>query len=155
MVSIVETNSYDKLLYSLWQEAFGDTQEDIQFFIDNCCHKSVLTLYDGNRLCSMLFLVDAAVNGKEYKYIYAACTSEQFRGKGYMSALLNYVTKAYNNVLLIPADEALVTYYRKRNFDKIIKINDIEFNECSEIKEYLFEGCSLDKPIALAFIKGE
>lgn len=155
MVSIIETNSYDKSIFTLWQEAFGDTEEDIKFFIDNCRHKSVLTLFDDNKLCAMLFLVDTAVNGAEYKYIYAACTFKQCRGRGYMSALLKYAVNAYKNVLLIPADDELVRYYKKRNFNKIIEINNIEFNECGEIKEYLFEGCSLDKPFALAFIKGE
>lgn len=155
MVSIAETNSYDKSIIALWQEAFGDTEEDIQFFIDDCKNKSVLTLYDDNELCAMLFLVDADVNGNKYKYIYAACTFKKFRGKGYMTELLSYAVNAYHNVLLIPADSKLVTYYRKRNFDKIIEIDNIKFNECSEIKEYLFEGCSLDKPFALAFIKGE
>lgn len=155
MVSIIETNSYDKSIFLLWKEAFGDTEDDIQFFIDNCKYKSVLTLSDNNELCSMLFLVDAVVNDTKYKYVYAACTSKQSRGLGYMSALLKYVVNAYKNVLLIPADAELVEYYKKRNFNKIIEIDNIEFNECSEIKEYLFDGCSLEKPFALAFVKGD
>lgn len=155
MVSIVETNSYDKSIFLLWKEAFGDTEEDIQFFIDNCKYKSVLTLSDNNVLHSMLFLVDADVNDTKYKYVYAACTSKQSRGMGYMSALLRYAVNSYNNVLLIPADDNLVRYYKKRNFNKVIEIDNIEFNECSEIKEYLFEGCSLEKPFALAFVKGD
>lgn len=155
MVSIVETNSYDKSILALWQEAFGDTEEDVRFFIDNCKNKSVLTLSVNNELCAMLFLVDSAVKGAEYKYIYAACTFKKHRGKGYMSALLRYAANAYHNVLLIPADNELVWYYKKRDFNRIIEINDIKFNECSEIKEYLFEGCSLKEPFALAFVKGD
>ncbi len=155
MISIIETNCYDKSIIALWQEAFGDTEEDVQFFLENCRNKSVLTVSDNNELCAMLFLVDAAVNGTEYKYIYAACTFKKYRRKGYMSALLKYAVTAYKNILLIPADDALVNYYRKRDFNRIVDINKIKFNECSEIQEYLFEGCSLKEPFALAFVKGD
>ncbi len=155
MVKIVESIHYNRDVVSLWQEAFGDSKEDVLFFIDNCKNKSVLMLFDNEELAAMLFLVDAKVNAVDYKYIYAACTFEKFRCMGYMSKLLDYATKKYVNALLIPADDELVKYYRKRNFRKIINVDDIEFNECSEIKEYLFEGCSLNEPIALAFVKGD
>lgn len=155
MVDIFESKAYNSDIISLWREAFGDSEDDIVFFIRNCVNKSVLTLFDDNELKSMLFLVDTDVCGIGCKYIYAACTYQQCRGKGYMSMLLDYAVKQYSNVLLIPADEELVKYYRKRNFKKIICIDDIKFDECDEIKEYLFEGCSLDEPFALAFVKGE
>lgn len=155
MADIIESKNYSSAVISLWQEAFGDCVEDIQFFLDNCQNKSVLTLSDNNELCAMLFLVDAKSKDKSYKYIYAASTFKKHRGKGYMSALLVYAAEKYADVLLIPANDDLVKYYRKRNFNKIIDINDIKFNECSEIQEYLFEGCALAEPYALAFVKGE
>ncbi|MCH5320964.1 MAG: GNAT family N-acetyltransferase [Eubacterium sp.] len=153
MDKIIETTSYDDEIIALWQEAFGDSREDIVFFLENAKNISCLCYY-GDCLCSMLFLVDCTVNGMAFKYIYAACTAVSARKKGYMSKLLEYAQKKYNNVLLIPADKELVNYYSNRKFKHKIDIKDILFNECDEIKEYLFEGCSLNEPIALAY-KGE
>lgn len=153
MDKIVETTSYNDDIIKLWQQAFGDSKEDVLFFLEKCANKSCLCYYDG-MLCSMLFLVDCSVNGEDFKYIYAACTSEKCRKKGYMSKLLEYCQSKYSNLLLIPADENLVNFYSNRDFKHKIEINNILFNECQEIKEYLFEGCSLKNPFALAF-KGE
>lgn len=154
MDSIIETEIYGEDIIRLWQEAFGDSREDILFFLNNAKNKRCLCLYSCDKLCSMLFLVDCTVNGEGYKYIYAACTDRKCRGEGHMSALLEYSCTHYKNVLLIPADSDLVNYYSKRNFNHKLNINDILFNECTEIKEYLFEGCSLKEPFALAY-KGE
>ena len=154
MDNIFETKKYNADMTALWQEAFGDSREDVLFFLKNAHNISCLCYYDSSKLCSMLFLVDCKVNGTDFKYIYAACTGIAVRNKGYMSALLAYAQKHYHNVLLIPADESLADYYSKRKFNHKIDTNDILFNECEEIKEYLFEGCSLDEPFALAY-KGE
>lgn len=149
MISIYETTKYSPSVVSLWQEAFGDSKEDVLFFFNNCQNKFCLCAEKNSDLLSMLFLVDCEVNGKAYKYIYAACTSKNARKSGYMSKLLEYCNSKYDNVLLIPADEELVDYYSKRGFTHKIDMNNILFNESDEIKEYLFEGCSLEKPFAL------
>lgn len=156
MDKIIETVDYDDKIIALWQEAFGDSREDVIFFLQNAKNICCLCLYD-NTLCSMLFLVDCKVNGVDFKYIYAACTAECARKKGYMSKLLMYCQEKYDNLILIPADKDLVNYYLKRKFKHKIDINDILFNERNEIQEYLFEGCSLKNPFALAYVykKGE
>ena len=153
MDKIIEAASYDDEIVSLWQKTFGDSREEVLFFLERAKNISCLSYYD-DRLCSMLFLVDCTVNSEPFKYIYAACTAMSARKKGYMSELLEYAQKKYINVLLIPADEDLVNYYSNRKFKHKIDISDILFNECDEIKEYLFEGCSLEKPFALAY-KGD
>lgn len=154
MDNIVETVNYSEGIIALWQEAFGDSREDVLFFLNNAVNKSCLCRLDGNKLCSMLFLVDCTVNSVNYKYIYAACTANECRKCGYMSELLKYCQSKYSHVLLIPANEELVSYYNKRNFNHKVNICNIVFNETGEIKEYLFEGCSLKEPFALAY-KGE
>lgn len=151
MVNIIETKEYNDEHIALWQQAFGDSREDVLFFLKNAKHISCLGLYD-KKLCSMLFLVDCEVNQKNYKYIYAACTDRNCRSNGYMSMLLNYAQANYSNIVLIPADDSLVNYYSERNFNHKVDIKNILFNECSEIKEYLFEGCSLETPFALAYM---
>lgn len=149
MISIYETTRYSPSVISLWQEAFGDSREDVLFFLNNCKNKSCLCAERNGNLLSMLFLVDCEVNGEIYKYIYAACTGKDFRRIGCMSRLLEYCNSKYDNVLLIPADDKLADYYIKRGFTHKINVNNILFNEGREIKEYLFEGCSLEQPFAL------
>lgn len=152
MVKIVETKEYNDEMIELWQQAFGDSREDVIFFLKNAHNISCLCLYDNVSLCSMLFLVDCRVIDEDYKYIYAACTDKMCRSAGYMSQLLKYAQENYKRILLIPADDLLVDYYSKRSFNHKVDINNIIFNECDEIKDYLFEGCSLKKPFALAYI---
>lgn len=152
MVKIFETKKYNDKIITLWQQAFGDKREDVIFFLKNAKNISCLCLYDNGNLCSMLFFVDCKVNDEDYKYIYAACTDNNFRSSGYMSQLLKYSQDNYKRILLIPADYSLVDYYSKRSFNHKADINNIIFNECDEIKEYLFEGCSLETPFALAYI---
>ncbi len=152
MVKISLTNNFNDEIIKLWKEAFGDSIEDIRFFIDNCKNMSCLTLHNDGELCSMLFLVDAVALNKKYKYIYAACTFEKYKKLGYMSRLLEFSQNDIGNLLLIPADDKLVDFYSKRGFNHKIDINGIIFNECDEIKDYLFEGCRLKEPFALAFM---
>ncbi len=156
MDKIIETADYNDEIIALWQQAFGDSREDIIFFLENAKNISCLCCYEKS-LCSMLFLVDCKVKGVDFKYIYAACTAERARKRGCMSRLLAYCQEKYYNLILIPADKALINYYLKRKFKHKIDIKDILFNECDEIKEYLFEGCSLENPFALAYVyeKGE
>lgn len=144
----VTTNNND--IISLWQEAFGDTESDIQFFIDNLRNGECIALYD-DEIQSMLYLVDCTVNNERCKYIYAACTSKKHRSNGAMTKLLEWCRERYKAICLIPANEGLIDYYNKREFNKILDISDIQFDEIDEIKEYLFEGCELDKPFALLY----
>lgn len=157
MGRIVETKRFDdEGIITLWREAFDDSREDIEFFLDCCEYKSLVCYYNDNeQLCSMLFLVDASVNGERYKYIYAASTLKEYQQLGLMTKLLDFVKDNYSRVLLIPAESHLVDYYKKRNFTKQIDINNIRFFEIEDIEEYLFEGCELSEPFALAYIRKE
>ena len=140
----------ENLIIPLWQEAFGDSKEDISFFLNNCKNMKCLGYFDEKMLSSMLFLIDCKISGDEYKYIYAACTYKNKRGRGDMSKLLDYCKSNFNKVCLIPADDKLVDFYFEREFNIKFELNDIQFDESKEIKEYLFEGCSLEKPFVLA-----
>lgn len=153
MDKIIETKKFDdECIISLWREAFGDTREDIEFFLDSCENKSVLCYYKDDELLSMLFLVDCTVSGERYKYIYAACTRNTARRSGVMTALLDFAKKCYARILLIPADTGLSEYYKKRSFTKKVETDVIKFYEIEEIIEYLFEGYELSEPYALAYI---
>ena len=52
---------------------------------------------------------------------------------------------------MIPAEEWLIEYYKKRGFRFAASVEEICFNQSEEIIEYLFEGCELKQPIALVY----
>lgn len=132
----------------LWNEAFGDSEDDIKFFLDSryIPENAVVCETDG-RIVSALFLLDGMmhINGKDYSsyYLYAACTSKDFRGKGIMSDMLGFtkslsVSRNKQFIILKPGEESLYGYYEKFGYKsvftkKTIKIND-NFNAVEEIK---------------------
>ena len=148
-MTINYTNDTEQII-RLWQEAFGDSREDIIFFVNNAKNTKCLACFDGEIMMSMMFLVQCSIKGKNGLYVYAACTDKRFRGQGCMSALLKYA-KDYTDgfVCLIPADKALIDYYYPRGYTKSADTKDLQFEQCDEIKEYLFEGCTLDEPFVM------
>lgn len=146
---IREIDNYE-LIIPLWQEAFGDSREDIVFFTDNCENKKCIAYFNGDKLCAMLFLVACRCDNISGEYIYAACTSKKFRGNGYMSALIEFCISEYGNICLIPASDTLVNYYSARGLDTAHSVDSLEFDEANDIKEYLLEGYELTQPSALA-----
>ena len=145
----------ENLIIRLWHEAFGDSDEDIVFFLKNCKHKKCLGFFEDDELCSMLFLVDCKVDGNNAKYIYAACTYQNKQKNGQMTNLLSFCKKKYDLLSLIPANDKLVTYYDKRGFKGRSEIKNIIFNESDDIKEYLLEGYELTKPLLSIYKKME
>ncbi len=134
-----------KDIIPLWQEAFGDSEEEINYFLDNANY-SCIGLYDGNELAAMLFLFKCRLGGEDNNYIYAASTYKKYRSKGYMTELLDYCKNRYNALCLLPADEMLIKYYYDRGFVNEADTDSLKFFEKEDIKDWLFEGCNLAKP---------
>ena len=133
----------------LWREAFGDSEEDVRFFLENAKHARCLALYEDEALAAMLFLVQCRLQGTEAQYIYAACTARDKRSHGCMSQLLSYARAHERCLCLIPATDSLVTYYADRGFTHHAPIDTLQFDENREIEEYLFEGYQLTEPMVL------
>lgn len=148
------SSNFDEVI-ELWQEAFGDSRDEIVFFLDNAVNLQCLVYYDKSIPVSMMFLIDCKANDLQAKYIYAACTKSEYRKQGLMSKLLSWCKDNLNvPVCLIPANAHLVDYYISNGLNIKFNIQDIKFNQIKDIEEYLFEGCELDNPIALMF-KGD
>lgn len=145
------------LITDLWKEAFSDSDEDILYFLQNCKNKKCLGFFDGDLLCSMLFLIECTLNGEKSYYIYAACTYKSRRNRGDMSALLDYCKKNYDSICLIPADNGLINFYKKRGLNIECAVNSLAFINESEsiVNEYLLDGFELDKPLVLSYKKSE
>ena len=62
------TKSVDDIV-PLWSEAFGDSREDIVFFIENIKNARCFAYYENGKAVSMLYLVDCFLDGKQAYYI--------------------------------------------------------------------------------------
>lgn len=123
-------NDYESLK-SLWQIAFADEEEYVEYFLrekwmgDNC----LVIIIDG-QIVSMLFLLHAEIiaDGKRSPswYIYACATNPGFREMGLMRLLLQEayqeaVSRSVFALLLVPASEELFRYYEKAGFQRLYK----------------------------------
>lgn len=143
------TNTED--IISLWSEIFGDTREEIEFFINNIQHAICLGYYLDNELASMLFLVDCNIKMYSAKYIYAASTKKCYEGLGYMTELIKYCKKDECLICLIPANDDLINFYKARGFISKTGIEHISFDENERITEYLLEGYHLTEPQVMIY----
>jgi len=126
-MNIRTANENDKKqLYSLWNEAFGDSDEVIDMFYKSVikADNTVLAEEDG-RVISALYLIKAeiTVNKKDYKayYIYAAATDKKYRRRGVMGKLLEFCSalsekRNVDYLFLHPETEKLYSYYAKNGF---------------------------------------
>lgn len=109
------------LLTELWEAAFGDSREDISFFLQNRFVPQDTFLFERRgRPVSMFFLLNAqlctAAGSFSAKYLYAACTAPAFREQGLMRRLIDYAADALtlggsDCIALAPASEGLFDYY--------------------------------------------
>ncbi len=158
MTATIKFTDDREQITSLWSEVFGDSAEDIHFFLDRCKNKVCLGLFeDGRTLVSMLFLVDCAYCSMRGKYVYAVCTKENARKKGYASLLIEEAKKHMNDFLwLIPAKDYLFDFYSRLGF--VTKLhsageytNQIIFDETAEITEYFYEGSDYRLPSGMIY----
>lgn len=113
-------------LKKLWQTAFDDTAESLDFFFENTVSPDrVLVAFDSDKPVSALYMLesDIVIDDKEYSayYIYAVCTHPDFRGKGLMRSLfekLFEVSKSRNidYLFLVPEEEYLFKLYERLGF---------------------------------------
>lgn len=120
------TNLHRRDLRILWEEAFEDTPENIDNFLDanlsddNCIIETV-----NGTVVSAFYLLPAkiSVNGtlQNAQYLYAAATKRESRGKGYMAELLSFlpeIEKKRNvcGTFLMPSEPSLYEFYKRFNF---------------------------------------
>ncbi len=113
-------------LSALWKESFGDSDEYINNFMTRRFIPGNTLVYRvQGSVVSQLFLLegDLRIDSVRYPsmYIYAACTSQSFRGRGIMAALIeraHEIAKDRNVdfICLVPGEEGLFNYYSKCGF---------------------------------------
>ncbi len=131
---------------ALWQEAFGDSEEYINFFLDShCC--VCLTEKENNETASMLFLIEGELAQVKGYYLFAAATLKKFRSMGCMPRLLkkaeNFAKEQGREfIALVPAEEWLFDYYGKFGYETALFIEEKLPDEKIEIdKKTSFLWC--------------
>lgn len=120
-----------KDIITLWHEAFGDSESEIMFFLNDRYKPENTLVYEADgRVASVLFLLEGEmqIKGKVYPsyYLYAACTLNKYRGRGYMSYLLDFakgtaVNRGYYFICLLPGEKSLYDYYEKFGYKAVFK----------------------------------
>ena len=156
------TSSDFSKIKSLWQEVFGDSEEYITRFINHFGIENCYVCETNGEMAAMAFAIPATlskfilnsqnrrlkptanksqisnlisnISNLISKYIYACATKQQYRKKGIMKNLLEFIhNNACNNenveaLFLRAANENLANYYRKLGFDDFFYRNEIIFN---------------------------
>ena len=78
MLTKIEFTEDAAQIVDLWHRVFGDDETYIRFFLDNCRHKCCVGAFVGERLVSMLFLLDCTYSGQRGAYVYAVATHPVF-----------------------------------------------------------------------------
>lgn len=126
MNKIVDICRERENIISLWHQCFGDGRDYIEFFFDNCPNKICLGSFENGKLASMLFLLNGKIGGLSCKYLYAACTAEEYRCRGIMGRLIGYAkdfcrSQGVDCIFLVPSSESLYGYYEKFGFSPMMK----------------------------------
>ena len=117
MLTKIEFTEDAAQIVDLWHRVFGDDEAYIRFFLDNCRHKRCVGAFVGERLVSMLFLLDCTYNGQQGAYVYAVATHPDYRKQGFMQKCIDYSQALdYDFLCLVPAEAYLFDVYAKFGF---------------------------------------
>ncbi len=126
-----ETTDTNKL-WTLWQEAFGDSEEFLQTFWDTAFepHRCRCILSDTEALAA-LYIFDCLYKDERIAYIYAVATSKAHRGKGLCHLLMadthRYLKqKGYTGAVLVPATENLFAFYENMGYKVCSHVSEHE-----------------------------
>lgn len=166
-------DSHREGLWTLWQEAFGDTEKFLQIFWGSAFAPHRCRCIANNKeVLAALYIFDCLYKGEKIAYIYAVATAKAHRGKGLCNLLMadthRYLTKkGYKGAILVPAKEELFAFYENMGYKTCTYVNEYEVTagvdtiplteiSCDEYaylrKEYLDENAVLQEGENLKFL---
>ncbi len=108
-------------LIEIWKQSFGDSEEYIKmFFAWNLAKTTVLVYEVDGKAVSVAYLLPvtyerAGQKAVPCRYLYAAATLPEYRGRGYFGEIMKVVREQISEpVLLVPGEASLVSYYEKQ-----------------------------------------
>ncbi len=125
-------------LISLWKEAFGDSREDVEAFLNHLFSKeNYFCKKIGQSIVSQTFTVPVKLHSAEKVfegwYFCCAATDKTCRGKGYMGELIELVKqtahqKGLDFVALIPASRSLFDFYSRFGFEEFFYCDTVRIS---------------------------
>lgn len=108
-------------LCALWQEAFGDSREEVESFYETAFSYDRALLAEAQNPVGGIYWIDAQIGGQKVAYLYAFAVDKECRGRGMGKALLEETMKTlkgegYAAAVLVPGEASLQTYYEKMGF---------------------------------------
>lgn len=109
-------------LRSLWQLAFGDSEEFIHLFFDTAyAPERCQTITIDDQVAAALYWFDTECGGQKFAYIYAVATHPDFRNRGLCRELMErthalLAEQGYDGALLMPAEAGLRQMYGKMGY---------------------------------------
>lgn len=150
MIIRLSNNNDVKQIISLWNEAFGDSENEIRFFLDNnFIPENTLIAEENGRIASMLFLLEGnmKINNSHYPsfYLYAACTANDYRGRGYMSCMLKdakrtALSRNKDFICLLPGENSLFEFYKKHGYKTVFSKKVLTINRNDFKKNFVIEN---------------
>lgn len=133
------------LIRRLWSRSFGDSEEDVQGFLEHFGIDIAVVSEDSGTVTGAAYIIPTdgiyLPNGviKSCSYIYAVAVSPEFRGTGMgkelMKAALRFSKeRGFEYSSLKPSDEGLFEFYRKLGFETFSYINELRLSK-SELKQ--------------------
>lgn len=136
-------------IISLWSEAFGDSEREIRFFLDNKFKPENTLIYEiCGEAVSMLFLLEGnmIINGAEYPsyYLYAACTAKKCRGRGIMAELLEKAKLLASErnkcfICLMPGEKTLFDFYERFGYKTVFTRKKL-YIKAADLTDYKSEN---------------
>ncbi len=115
----------------IWQEAFGDEREYIEFFLNERFNgDNMLCLRADGKIRSFICLLPARIKGidadTDVLYVYAVATEKQYRKRGFITSIIKHAYEHHKKpLILLPADSEKKVLYGKMGFAEAFKTIDI------------------------------
>ena len=133
-------------IITLWQEAFGDSEEVILDYINSLHTPDNMIVYEDNgKVVGMASMLAISCKDKKGRYIYAVATAKSHRGRGICRKLMDFAEETAKKrgegfLILVPAEKTLFDFYGKMGYNQIVYApHTAEFVEEGKIltaKEY-------------------
>lgn len=121
-------------LRSLWQEAFGDTEEFLDTFYATAFHpERCLCVTIEDTVTAALYWFDCQHETKPIAYLYAVATAKSFRGQGLCHKLMEHThchlaALGYEGSILVPGSPELFSFYESMGYQTCSSVNQITCN---------------------------
>lgn len=147
LVSLFEER-HRKQLVSIWKEAFSDSEEYINKFLDLSCAKTYVYC-DDDLVVGTVSVFDVCLENKKGAYIYALAVDSKHRGRGVASSLLEFVQETlllngYDFSLVVPSPyECLESFYKNRGFVKELHLGVSEFHRSDKESAFTYQKATV------------